>query len=333
MRQTLRKVRVLVRPAKQSALRWVRGRFDRRTWCRDLSEIAPAHRRPVSSVLQFFSANHNIGNYTPVLGIHDMLGQRLDTWNVHKRPIDFDFINDRYRGLIIGGAGLLDPCFEPFWHELFEHCRLPMIIWGVGGCWPHDRPVSRSMRDVASEVGRLCELINVRDTRTADFFGLTSADVSPCPTIAWLRRFREDACPRTVLLAEHQTLVPGVDRRSIERMVRQVAADYLHTLNYQQPDFGLVDLIRYRYLPASRVVTTRLHGAIIANGLGIPYIALACDEKLSVYAREWGGGRLVHAAEEIPAALCAPLDAVDAAGLEAKTRCFGQRARAWVESL
>jgi len=93
------------------------------------------NRKPRSPIIQFYSSVDNIGNYLPILGIQKMLGQTPDTWCMH-RPVDFNFINKHYKCAIIGGAGLLDQCFEPFWEKLLNGCKIPMIMWGLGICLP-----------------------------------------------------------------------------------------------------------------------------------------------------------------------------------------------------
>ena len=111
----------------------VNSRFvgaDRRVRFRDLARIPHERRQAATKILNFYSAVGNIGNYLPVLGIRKMLGCEPDTWNMHDRTIDFEFINRQYRCVVIGGAGLLDKGFEPFWSTFSRDCRLPTIIWG-----------------------------------------------------------------------------------------------------------------------------------------------------------------------------------------------------------
>ena len=95
-----------------------------------LSDVSKGERRVKSKTLQFYSANRNIGNYLPVLAIHQMLGEELDVWNIHKTPIDWDFVHKNYSQVIIGGAGLLHSVFEKFWIDIEKNCKLPIIIWG-----------------------------------------------------------------------------------------------------------------------------------------------------------------------------------------------------------
>ena len=53
-----------------------------------LNDVSKGECKVKSKTLQFYSANRNIGNYLPVLAIHQMLGEQLDVWNIHKTPID-----------------------------------------------------------------------------------------------------------------------------------------------------------------------------------------------------------------------------------------------------
>jgi len=62
-----------------------------------LNDISKGDRVVKSAILQFYSANRNIGNYTPVLGIHQMLDQELDVWNIHKSPVDWEFVHKNYQ--------------------------------------------------------------------------------------------------------------------------------------------------------------------------------------------------------------------------------------------
>ena len=68
----------------------------------------------------------------------------------------------------------------------------------------------------------------------------------------------------------------------------------LLTKNVQTPEEGLEDIIRNYYCRSELVVSTRLHGAITAYGLGIPYLALPGDEKVREFQRLFGGGHLFN---------------------------------------
>ena len=308
--------------------------YDRRQSFHDVSKIASMDRRAASPIVQFYSSADNIGNLLPVLGIREMLGRRTDTWCAHDDAIDFDFINRHYNCAIIGGAGLLHSTFQPFWSRLARECRLPMIIWGVGPCMPDDEGASKvDPRDVTSVTER-CDLINLRDELAIERYDLKEVHVSACPTIVHLRHY--ERCPRNAddlpLFASHPGLVKGPETRGLKRVVRRVLGRIRSTDNIQQRYFGLGDIISRYYCRSRRVVTTRLHGAIIAYGLGIPYVIIPRDEKLRAFCRLYGNGISVDSGAELNAALRNRSTEASGPIAIAPVLQFGRKARDWVES-
>lgn len=257
----------------------------------DLSTIEPAKRKATSPIIQFYSSINNIGNFTPVLGIQQMLSHQTDTWCIHDKAMDFDFINRHYKCAIIGGAGLLSECFEPFWRRVLEQCQIPIIIWGVGACFA-DQDATTADRAIVAEVAKRCDLINVRDDLTADYYGFDRASITACPTVAFLDKFRQKMPSNRVqvLFSSHEELVSDTETGEIRSILERVAPQYQYTNNLQRRFTTLNDIIVKRYCQSRTVVTTRLHGAIIAYGLGIPYIAIPRDEKLRAFHRLYGNG-------------------------------------------
>jgi len=257
----------------------------------DLSTIEPAHRKAKSPVIQFYSSINNIGNFTPVLGIQKMLSHQTDTWCIHDKAMDFDFINRHYKCAIIGGAGLLSGCFEPFWQRVLNECQIPMIIWGVGACFA-DQGATTADRTIVSKVAKRCDLINVRDDLTADYYGLNHVSITACPTIAFLREYRQKLSANRVqvLFSSHEELVSSAETTEIRSILSRVVPQYKYTNNLQRRFTTLNHIITRSYCKSRTVVTTRLHGAIIAYGLGIPYIAIPRDEKLRAFHRLYGNG-------------------------------------------
>ncbi|MEO6183806.1 MAG: polysaccharide pyruvyl transferase family protein [Verrucomicrobiota bacterium] len=276
--------------------------LDRRSRFYDLRRVAPSKRHPRSPVLQFYSSSNNIGNFLPVLGIRKMLGLDPDTWCIHDREIDFEFVNRNYRSIIIGGAGLFHPCFAPFWENLLKNCKVPMIIWGVGGCFLDGKKDSEVCRRTIAEAGKRCDLINVRDDISADFFQLSGAHLSACPTLAYLEGLKVSR-NGPVLFSSHEKLVSDTETEEIRAMLQQLGKRFKYTTNEQSRFHGLDDIILQDYGVSSIVVTTRLHGAIIAYALGIPYVALPRDEKLRAFGRLYGNGILVEEVRELRDAL------------------------------
>jgi len=307
--------------------------YDRRILFRDLARITPSQRAANTRIINFYSAVGNIGNFTPVLGIRQMIGSEPDTWNIHDKSIDFDFINRHYACAIIGGAGLLDSGFDPFWEKFARHCTIPSVIWGVGMCAPDGAARKGVDRRVFATAVAKCDLVNVRDDLTAEHYGLTSASITPCPTIVYVEQFL-GARKHTgrVLYSSHEELVPRAERDAIYSGLIETAGRIEFTDNIQRPLWGLQDIIRFGYCRSSLVVTTRLHGAIIAYGLGIPYVALARDDKLRAFHRNYGNGVVTDTIEDLKRALGERVDQPRRGQYE-EVRRFARQVTAWLSTI
>lgn len=258
-----------------------------------------------SRVTQFVSTNDNIGNYMPVLAIQQMLGEETDCWNIH-RSVDWDFVNSNYEFAVIGGAGLLHKTFTQFWKEFDEHCKIPYVIWGVGICdIDGQAKPSYCAPDVATPVFAKALAVNVRDKKTAELYkgNRTDINISECPTVLYLKDFQANQNPAKVTLATHHGLVSDSDHDLAKRTLEAASLEVILTDNVQTPEVGLIELIESAYTESGLVVTSRLHGAITAYALGIPYIAIAGDEKLREFARLFGGGQSIDSVLHLEHAL------------------------------
>lgn len=320
--------------------RWVekvarRIGYDRRCRFYDLSSVEREERVARSSIIQFYSAVDNIGNYLPVLGIRNVLGMRTDTWNIHDEGIDFDFINQNYKCAIIGGAGLLHSCFEPFWKRFAEKCKIPYIVWGVGGCFPDDEDDPSVAPRVASPVLEGADLTNVRDRLTADLYGLLSAHISPCPTVAYLSGGEGVINHRNgVLYSSHTGLVSKDEQSHLHGAVKGLAekmeVNLLYTDNVQRRLYGMKDIIDNKYRHSRVVITTRLHGAIVAYSLGIPYVAVARDDKLREFGGTFGNGVCIDNIEDVEEGFTSLMDVRRRPVMRSDVYEFGKMAAEWV---
>jgi polysaccharide pyruvyl transferase WcaK-like protein len=275
---------------------------DRRCQFRDLQNYPAAVRRPKSSILQFYSKYPNIGNFTPCLGIREMLGMQLDAWNVHDKSIDWAWINRKYKGIIIGGAGLLNAVFEDFWRGCSENCKVPVIIWGVGVCLPENEQTQGVSIRFVEKVANKALLVNVRDSLTADMYRLHNAQVTACPTVVWLQNNAKSIVQgahksHSTLLSVHDTLLDAREQKNVADALRSVGP-FLATDNVQRFGTGLEDILRL-FATSDCVVTSRLHGAIFAYSLGIPYVAISKDPKIAAFVEIYGGGELASGPEDI----------------------------------
>jgi Polysaccharide pyruvyl transferase len=269
---------------------------DRQMVFRNLQLITPAERVAASNVMQFVSTNANIGNFMPVKAIQNMLGEETDVWNMH-RPVDWAFVNANYKMVVIGGAGLLARAFNQFWIDCAINCKLPIIVWGIGTCIVDGVELEQSIcdRDAVKTVFDRAIMINLRDEVTATLYadGLSDkTSITACPTIEYLQKFSVAAEPNTVTLSVHPELASQATHDDIEALCERMGFKVLRTENVQTPEQGLEDIIRNYYCRSELVIATRLHGAITAYGLGIPYLAWPGDEKVREFHRLFGGGHL-----------------------------------------
>ncbi len=264
------------------------------------------------------------------MGIRRLIRKSPDLWCIH-RDVDWSFVNSTYKGAIVGGAGLLHKGFETFWRSLSTNCRVPVVVWGVGVClpdWDSDAGVSRS---VFRETVTRSDLVNVRDDLTANRYEVEVTDISPCPTVAYVEKFRrKHKASEAVLFVSHEELVDSGETRKIWDVVRSKAGDAVYTSNVAARWQDIDHMIREFYCPASLVVSTRLHGAVIAYGLGIPYITVPRDEKVRAFVRLYGNGKAVEFVEDLPGVLgsveterCEPTELP-------RIREFAERVREWM---
>lgn len=281
-------------------------------------------------IANFYSTNPNIGNILPVLGIHKMLGQAPDIMMDCRMA---HLVNpDSYDVVIVGGAGLFSACFELFWRWL-AIVKKPIILWGVGGTWARiGTPLGKDKlgQSVDPRIIRKMsfEMVNVRDTFTAEYYGFKDADISICPTFCYFDE--KEPLGRESLYAHH----PGLaSKETLDRM-REIVTDTTDNVKRGKA----ADVVK-KYINARYVITTRLHGCIIANALGRPYIAFNTDKKIYEYHRLYGGGYLL---EDIDALIkeykkgsFVIRDAeykFDMTQHIAKAKVFGEKVKEWTSS-
>jgi hypothetical protein len=305
----------------------------------DLARIKPQDRKPQSQIIQFcYTSELNIGDYLPTLGIRGMLEQGTDLWNIKDRNIDFDFINSHYKCAIIGGAGILSKRSEHFYRAVLQGCKIPMIIWGVGMCLPEGNiQISEGInKQVAQELESRCDLINVRDDLTANYYGFKNASISVCPTIAYLQKFIKfvNKNSQRILYSSHDNLVPNDENIGIIAALQEASTDFKKVNNIfsAEKKISEIENIIMEYCNSKIVVTTRLHGAIIAYSLGIPYIIIPFDEKLRAFHRKYGNGVIANTLQELQSFL-RNQEWIDLINTELNPVLeFGKKAKAWVQN-
>lgn len=226
-------------------------------------------------IINFASIHPNIGNYTPLWGIKKIspfsITETIDCRNYSKINIK------DYELAIVGGAGLLHICFEDFWRWITKQ-KIPIIIWGVGACW-NKKVKSNVDPNILNSAGNILAA-NVRDKATAFEYDFPNCHVSFCPTAVYFKNFSETKGNK--LLYVHHNKVDDNIKKFFVKKCNTYTSNFSKNKNFSS--------IIKKYKRANVIITTRLHGAIIANSLGKPYIAYSEDLKIEEYHRMYGGG-------------------------------------------
>jgi polysaccharide pyruvyl transferase WcaK-like protein len=166
-------------------------------------------------------------------------------------------------------------------------------------------------KKVSKKLSSKSIFINLRDHLTKNHYNFNDAVVSCCPCILYLQKFKNiiDNNAHKVLYSCHPHLVKDIDNKKIINAIKEVVPNdiYLytdHSYNRKKPIQEEVDktILNY-YCKSKLVVTTRLHGAIIAYALGIPYIAIPYDKKITAFYKDYGNGLIVENIKDLPKAI------------------------------
>jgi hypothetical protein len=245
-----------------------------------------------------FANRSNIGDWLAAQAIQRLL-QPLE---VTEHLCDDVFVAETLENLsratsedlvVIGGGGLFMDYFAPFWTGFSELChRLRYCIWGVGYCdlkaEPSHPPLGVARKVVAGSA--LCVVRDELTRRRLDSPGI-SAPV-PCPSLVAI-----DAVPPgwSVLHVDNYDTVGAPAFAEMERVCRQHAAatgrPYRRTNTRIEPG-RIADLRKCLalYEQSDVVVSSGLHGCIIAVAMGRPVLAVSGDWKIDAFMEAAGLG-------------------------------------------
>jgi hypothetical protein len=198
--------------------------------------------------------------------------------------------------VVIGGGGLFMDYFVPFWEGFLPiAARVPFCIWGAG-CCDLKRFQSRPPLKLLTEVVRQSQLCVVRDHLTRSFFG--ECHLPPpvvCPTVNAVPSAGGEQ--KQLLHVDHYD---SVGPENYERMVviaQEFAAatgrSYCQTNNLIPAGHnGALRKTLDLYASSDLVITSRLHGCIIALAMGRRVLVVSGDRKVESFMkaaglREW----------------------------------------------
>jgi hypothetical protein len=255
-----------------------------------------------------YANQSNVGDWLSAQGIQSLLAPLA----LREVFCDTPFAAQTLEGLaaatpddfiVIGGGGLFMDYFSPFW-EGFESiaARVPFCLWGVG-CCDLKRFSTRPSQRLMVEIVRRSRLCVVRDQLTRAFLNDCALPPPvPCPTLNAVPRIGGDG--KWLLHVDHFDSV-GLDR--YERMVEIARADAVRTGHgYRQTNNliptghrGALRSILELYASADRVLTSRLHGCIIALALGRRVLAVSGDHKVESFMEAAGLGEWVCGLDDL----------------------------------
>jgi polysaccharide pyruvyl transferase WcaK-like protein len=249
-----------------------------------------------------YACRSNLGDWLAARGIQSL----LPGLSVREHLADTPFVADTARALadlpdedlvMIGGGGLFMDYFQPFW-EAFEPLsrRVSFCIWGAGLC-DLKNVASRGNRQLIREIASRSQLCSVRDDLTREWLG--SAHVGepvPCPSINVLAPSSEEQ--RGLLHVVHyNTVGPEVyDRMCV--LLKGFASETGRTyreINNVIPAGAEAALGAGlgAYRNSDLIVSSRLHGCIIALAVGRKVLAVSGDRKIEAFMSLMGLDRWV----------------------------------------
>ena len=261
-----------------------------------------------------FANRSNIGDWLSARAIQQLL-QPLD---VIEHLCDEPFVASTLAALrdadtqdlvVIGGGGLFMDYFNPFWDGLAAmENRPPICIWGVGYCDLKFEPTLPRLHTIGQVVSTSAICV-VRDALTQRHLGMDGmSSPLPCPSMCAI----DPQPPGWGLLhVDNYTTVGASAYDVMDRLCREYAEHsarpYRQTNNRIEAghEGQLGELLR-RYALSDLVVSSALHGCVIAVAMGRPVLAVSGDHKIEAFMQAAGLGEWVldaRAVNDLPASL------------------------------
>ncbi len=255
-----------------------------------------------------YANRSNIGDWLSAQAIQHLLGAP----RVVEHLCDGPFVEETLYRLdkaeagdfvVIGGGGLFMDYFEPFWSGFRKVAdRIPFGIWGVGYCDLKREP-SLASRRLLIEIVIRSRFAIVRDELTYRHLALgTLPDPVPCPSVCAVQTLNH-AGHGLLHVDNYTTAGAGVHELmelSGKRFAEATNRDYVTTNNRIKPgsEESLRKLLE-RYARCDLVLTSALHGCVIALAMGRRVLAVSGDHKIESFMQAAGFGKWVLDLDEI----------------------------------
>lgn len=292
-------------------------------------------------IYHVFANRSNVGDWLSARGIQAL----LDAGPVRELLCDEPFVAETIDVLsaagpedavVIGGGGLFMDYFEPFWRA-FEplSLRLSFFIWGVGYCDLKQEP-SLAPRELLSAVAGRSRRCIVRDELSRDLLGLPGLpDPVPCPALNVLS---EAAGGHGILHVDNYSTAGAETYEAMEEAARRFAGETgrpFRKTNNRIPPGSEEALARCleAYACSDLVLSSALHGCVIALAMGKKVLAVSGDRKIDAFMDAMGlGAWVLEASPEagIAGGLSRLVDQPPAAGAVGAARAANRGVGEWI---
>jgi len=243
-----------------------------------------------------FANKSNIGDWLSARGIQSLLKPS----QVVEHLCDEPFVPDTLARLaatteddliVIGGGGLFMDYFAPFWTGLRDIApRATICIWGVGYCDLKAEP-SHPPLDVILDCVRASRICVVRDELTRNYLGVECVgEPVACPSMVVIE---PGPGGRGILHVDNYTTAGADTYAVMDRISREFARStgrpYQRTNNRINRESELGHVLSL-YEASDLVVSSALHGCIIAVAMGKPVCAVSGDRKIEAFMEAAGLG-------------------------------------------
>jgi polysaccharide pyruvyl transferase WcaK-like protein len=248
-------------------------------------------------IFHIFANRSNIGDWLSAKGIQKLLSPHEMTECLCDRP----FISETIKLLknanendliIIGGGGLLMDYFTPFWKKFQPFADgIPFFIWGIGYCdikFENTLPPDSLIKNIIHK-SKLCF---VRDELSRSYLSECNLPPSvPCPSLNFIEPFEEKG--NDLLHVVNYTTAGAEIYRAMCKAAKEFARingrTYREVNNRINPGTEQeLDKMLSLYKKSGIVLSSALHGCIIAVALGLKVLAVSGDRKIEAFMQSVG---------------------------------------------
>jgi len=240
-------------------------------------------------VLLLTSRYANIGNELCVRGARAGLhGAQVVPVGMARRdgPLPWH-VDTSNAGAVVVVAGVLHRNFDNVWKWVAEE-GLPVVLWGVGACWErcNGTHLPRATFDKVRPFVHFAAWRDQLSQRVYDGGG----EIALGPEWWYIRDYMR-------LNYKGGGGALFVNHKNAPFRIEDDDPRGRSMLN-EHPKGTSPDPLLREYLTADRVVSSRLHGAMIAAALEVPFAVVPWDLKTVEFVRQWGAGTYVWTKEE-----------------------------------